>query len=54
MFELADYLVGIYKVHDCTNSVTIQNTDKQKILGIGEKENEKENLNENSVNPKVA
>ncbi|XP_062706860.1 structural maintenance of chromosomes protein 4 [Aedes albopictus] len=25
MFELSDYLVGIYKVTDCTNSVTIQN-----------------------------
>ncbi|XP_055642960.1 structural maintenance of chromosomes protein 4 [Toxorhynchites rutilus septentrionalis] len=25
MFELSDYLVGIYKVTDCTNSVTIKN-----------------------------
>uniref|UniRef100_A0A182QGQ9 Structural maintenance of chromosomes protein n=1 Tax=Anopheles farauti TaxID=69004 RepID=A0A182QGQ9_9DIPT len=25
MFELSDYLVGIYKVSDCTNSVTIEN-----------------------------
>lgn len=25
MFELADYLTGIYKVEDCTNSNTIQN-----------------------------
>ncbi|XP_053673765.1 structural maintenance of chromosomes protein 4 [Anopheles nili] len=29
MFELSDYLVGIYKVSDCTNSVTIGN-DPQK------------------------
>lgn len=48
MFELADYLVGIYKVEDCTRSLTIQNTDKLRILGIGEKEGEKENLTENS------
>lgn len=47
MFELADYLVGIYKVHDCTNSVTIQNYDKQRVLNFGEKESEKENQNEN-------
>jgi structural maintenance of chromosome 4 len=25
MFELSDFLVGIYKVNDCTNSVTIEN-----------------------------
>lgn len=25
MFELSDYLVGIYKVTDCTNSVTMKN-----------------------------
>lgn len=43
MFELADYLVGIYKVDDCTRSLTIQNFDKQRVLGIGEKEGEKEN-----------
>jgi hypothetical protein len=48
MFELADYLVGIYKVEDCTRSLTIQNTDKLRILGIGEKEGEKENLADNS------
>lgn len=47
MFELADYLVGIYKVHDCTNSATIQNFDKQRVLGFGEKEQEKENQDEN-------
>lgn len=47
MFELADYLVGIYKVQDCTNSVTIMNDDKTRILGIGEKEHEKENQDEN-------
>lgn len=23
MFELADYLVGIYKIHDCSRSITI-------------------------------
>lgn len=28
MFELSDYLVGIYKVKDCTNSVTIKNEVK--------------------------
>ena len=48
MFELADYLVGIYKVEDCTRSLTIQNTDKHRILGIGEKAGEKENHDENS------
>lgn len=48
MFELADYLVGIYKVQDCTNSVTIRNYDKQRVLGLGEKESEKENQDENS------
>lgn len=47
MFELADYLVGIYKVDDCTNSLTIQNYDKQRVLGIGESEGEKENYNGN-------
>lgn len=47
MFELADYLVGIYKVHDCTNSVTIKNYDKQRVLNLGEKASEKENQNEN-------
>lgn len=47
MFELADYLVGIYKVEDCTHSVTIQNCDKQRVLGFGEKESEKENQDEN-------
>ncbi|KAG5676467.1 hypothetical protein PVAND_006299 [Polypedilum vanderplanki] len=47
MFELADYLVGIYKVEDCTHSVTIQNYDKQRVMGLGEKENEKENQDEN-------
>lgn len=26
MFELADYLTGIYKVDDCTDSLTIENT----------------------------
>ncbi|XP_055545678.1 structural maintenance of chromosomes protein 4 [Wyeomyia smithii] len=31
MFELSDYLVGIYKVTDCTNSVTIKN-DPPKFL----------------------
>lgn len=48
MFELADYLVGIFKVEDCTQSLTIQNTDKLRILGIGEKEGEKENLTDNT------
>lgn len=48
MFELADYLVGIYKVNDCTASLTIQNFDKQRVLGIAEKEGEKENQAENS------
>lgn len=50
MFELADFLVGIYKVQDCTNSVTIRNYDKQRVLGLGEKEIEKENQDENSPN----
>ena len=48
MFELADNLVGIYKVEDCTNSATIQNYDKQRVLGVvGEKDYEKENQDEN-------
>lgn len=48
MFELADHLVGIYKVEDCTNSATIQNYDKQRVLGVvGEKDYEKENQDEN-------
>lgn len=54
MFELADYLVGIYKVEDCTCSLTIQNCDKQRVLGIGEKEAEKENFDDSlpmSVTP---
>lgn len=52
MFELADYLVGIYKVEDCTHSLTIQNFDKQRVLGIGEKESEKENFSANlSLSP---
>lgn len=46
MFELADYLVGIYKVQDCTQSLTIQNYDKQRVLGIGEEEVEKENYSD--------
>lgn len=49
MFELADYLVGIYKVDDCTQSLAIQNYDKQRVLGIGEKEGEKENQTENAI-----
>lgn len=49
MFELADYLVGIYKVDDCTQSLVIQNYDKQRVLQIGEKEGEKENQNDNTV-----
>lgn len=49
MFELADYLVGIYKVEDCTRSLTIQNCDKQRVLNIGEKEGEKENQNNFSL-----
>lgn len=49
MFELADFLVGIYKVEDCTQSLTIHNFDKQRVLGFGEKETEKENISENSL-----
>ena len=49
MFELADYLVGIYKVDDCTQSLAIQNYDKQRVLGIGENEGEKENQMENTI-----
>lgn len=43
MFELADYLVGIYKVEDCTRSLTIPNYDKERVLGFGQKENVGEN-----------
>lgn len=32
MFELADYLSGIYKVEDCTKSVTIQNVVPTQML----------------------
>lgn len=46
MFELADYLVGIYKVDDCTRSLTIQNADKELVLGAIGKEYEKENFSE--------
>lgn len=49
MFELADYLVGIYKVDDCTRSLTIQNADKELVLGAIGKEYEKENFSE-SIN----
>lgn len=47
MFELADYLVGIYKVQDCTHSVTVMNEYKEKEFGTG-KENE-ENQNTQKV-----
>ncbi|XP_053663225.1 structural maintenance of chromosomes protein 4 [Anopheles marshallii] len=35
MFELSDYLVGIFKVSDCTNSVTIMNDPQKTITHIG-------------------
>ena len=48
MFELADRLVGIYKTHDATKSVTINprmfaeaTTNKSKLLASGGKEKEK-------------
>ena len=47
MFELADYLVGIYKVTDCTQSVTVRNDYKEKEFGT---EHEKENQDENLKN----
>lgn len=50
MFELADYLVGIYKVSDCTDSLTIKNSDKYRLL---DKLNEKENQQHNNVNDKM-
>lgn len=31
MFELADYLTGIYKVDDCTDSITIENVPPRSI-----------------------
>lgn len=31
MFELADYLTGIYKVEDCTDSITIENIPPKSI-----------------------
>lgn len=31
MFELADYLTGIYKVDDCTDSITIENIAPKSI-----------------------
>lgn len=49
MFELADRLVGIYKTHDATKSVTINprmfaeaTTNKSKLLASAGKEKEKE------------
>ena len=48
MFELADRLVGIYKTHDATKSVTINprmfaeaTTNKSKLLASAGKEKEK-------------
>lgn len=48
MFELADRLVGIYKTHDATKSVTINprmfaeaTTNKSKLLASSGKEKEK-------------
>uniref|UniRef100_A0A182W7U1 Structural maintenance of chromosomes protein n=1 Tax=Anopheles minimus TaxID=112268 RepID=A0A182W7U1_9DIPT len=35
MFELSDYLVGIFKVSDCTNSVTIENDPQKTVTHIG-------------------
>lgn len=32
MFELADFLVGIYKTNDCTHSLTIKNADKATLI----------------------
>ncbi|CRL06060.1 CLUMA_CG018888, isoform A [Clunio marinus] len=52
LFEVADHLVGIYKVKDCTKSVTIENVDKQRVAGVN-KENDrgdKENQQSTSIN----
>jgi len=50
MFELADFLVGIYKVEDCTQSLTIKNTDKENMIGYSElKAPEEADVVENSM-----
>lgn len=36
MFELADYLTGIYKVDDCTDSITIENTPPKSIGSVSQ------------------
>ena len=48
MFELADRLVGIYKTHDATKSVTINprmfteaTTNKSKLLALAGNDKEK-------------
>lgn len=41
MFELSDYLVGIYKVKDCTDSVTIKN-DPMKTSGSTQQQQQME------------
>lgn len=36
MFELADYLTGIYKVDDCTDSITIENVPPKSIGSVSQ------------------
>lgn len=43
MFELADYLSGIYKVEDCTKSVTIQNVVSNQMLTSTQSTQQNEN-----------
>ncbi|XP_058121689.1 structural maintenance of chromosomes protein 4 [Anopheles ziemanni] len=52
MFELSDYLVGIYKVSDCTNSVTIGN-DPPKFeshIGASQQPTQQFGYNDQSIN----
>lgn len=43
MFELSDYLIGIYKVNDCTDTVCIRNDPPEIEL---QEEHEKDNSTE--------
>lgn len=52
MFELADYLVGIYKTNDCTKSVTI-NPRAFETPRANTVEEEPNQLNQNGSNEDV-
>lgn len=48
MFELSDYLTGIYKVEDCTHSITIKNPHKQQI-GLNRSNHESQNRDDTLI-----